>query len=317
MDNEALELYLIDIFDGDDVDFSTHTKESNPPAYEINDVRLAVSPIAIIPDGDYVHVSINDTDSSHSIDSSAHTANKSISITDPLVVKSINVIPTAEIEWKHPWNTPTDQNVPHIVHKPRSLDCLSVSGLKDDGIIKLEHPSPTNNWYHPIPGLLQLGEAEMKIKENLNRPASIGYNRHSGVSSIDIEITRNLGDIQICRSKVFVPQPFTSFLDVSVGINTYRFVRDDFQVSFIPILKDLTYQLQQESASIETNRCFFLHLGIAMGLHPFSLQVVFRNLATNLLKDLPTDDLRYDLLSSVCAHAGFVDANCLCYLSGL
>jgi hypothetical protein len=40
----------------------------------------------------------------------------------------------------------------------------------------------------------------------------------------------------------------------------------------------LPYRCSQES-----NRCFFLHLGVAIGLHPFALQTVFRMAAADIL----------------------------------
>jgi hypothetical protein len=35
-------------------------------------------------------------------------------------------------------------------------------------------------------------------------------------------------------------------------------------------------------SAIEMNRCFFIHVGIAIGIHPFLLQIAFRELAKHL-----------------------------------
>ena len=32
------------------------------------------------------------------------------------------------------------------------------------------------------------------------------------------------------------------------------------------------------TVAVETNRCFFLHLGVACGIHPFALQCYFRHM---------------------------------------
>lgn len=63
----------------------------------------------------------------------------------------------------------------------------------------------------------------------------------------------------------------------------------DFGVQFIPFLRDIVpsgdplWQSHADSLA-ETNRCFFLHFGVAMGLHPFALQQCFRSAAAELLK---------------------------------
>lgn len=95
----------------------------------------------------------------------------------------------------------------------------------------------------------------------------------------------------------------------------FEFNQIDFGVQFVPFMRDIIqptdakWQSHAESLS-ETNRwvarrkynhiatdvdvldtfsflicrCFFLHFGVAMGLHPFSLQQCFRNAAAELLK---------------------------------
>lgn len=85
----------------------------------------------------------------------------------------------------------------------------------------------------------------------------------------------------------------------------------DFGVQFIPFMKDIIpsqdprWQSHSETLSetnrcvrmfasceyvgdylfcVNTCRCFFLHFGVAMGLHPVSLQQCFRNAAAELLR---------------------------------
>lgn len=64
-----------------------------------------------------------------------------------------------------------------------------------------------------------------------------------------------------------------------VGGRARCFFRDDFSVSYEPFLRSLPAELIVSRAATETNRCFFIHLGVAMNVHPFALQTAFRSLA--------------------------------------
>ena len=114
--------------------------------------------------------------------------------------------------------------------------------------------------------------------------------------------------------------PLSSDLDFRLrDERSVPLVRDDFYVSYGAVLRGLQpTELQLSGAAVETNRCFFLHLGIAVSIHPFLLQLTFRALASKLLLDICAEDadasLREDILSSVVAYAGFVDANALIWL---
>ena len=68
--------------------------------------------------------------------------------------------------------------------------------------------------------------------------------------------------------------------------------------------------------AVESNRCFFLHLGVALCLNPFILQVSFRHFGSLLMQDTAAEDfsLREDILQSVLNYCDFVDANCLIWL---
>jgi len=94
------------------------------------------------------------------------------------------------------------------------------------------------------------------------------------------------------------------------------FVRDDYYVNYTSVLRHVSPALQMARPAVESNRCFFLHLGIAISINPFALQVACRHLATQLLLDTQSDDfsLRADILPSVLGYAHFVDANALIWL---
>ena len=76
-------------------------------------------------------------------------------------------------------------------------------------------------------------------------------------------------------------------------------------------------------------RCFFIHLGIAINIHPFIIQSVFRYTAKNILHLLDNDDnnnienngiksssssLVKELLPTALQRGSFVDANILSFL---
>ena len=94
------------------------------------------------------------------------------------------------------------------------------------------------------------------------------------------------------------------------------FIKDDYHVNFTFVLRNVPLSLQMARSAVESNRCFFLHLGIALSIHPFALQVACRHLAKQLLLDTTSEDfsLRADILSSVLGYAYFVDANALIWL---
>ena len=81
-------------------------------------------------------------------------------------------------------------------------------------------------------------------------------------------------------SRFFVPQPTSSLVQLAVGGSMWSFHQDDFHVSFGSFLSHLPVELQMSRSAVETNRCFFLHLGIATRIHPFALQTAFRYYAS-------------------------------------
>jgi hypothetical protein len=61
-----------------------------------------------------------------------------------------------------------------------------------------------------------------------------------------------------------------------MGLSCQEF---DYSITFPPFLlriPNFPKSLAESSAAKETFRCFFLHLGVATGIHPFALQEVFR-----------------------------------------
>ena len=83
---------------------------------------------------------------------------------------------------------------------------------------------------------------------------------------------------------------------------------------FLDYYDALDTRLRLTNAAQETNRCFFLHLGVAVSYHPFALQTCMRMRAREYLLELEKDDYRRDILESVLEPSGFVDLNALCFL---
>ena len=71
---------------------------------------------------------------------------------------------------------------------------------------------------------------------------------------------------------------------------TYDFVQEDYGVIFKDFLNDRfigSVGVDSKGNSLvcclESNRCFFLHLGVGIGIHPFALQSLFRISAMDIL----------------------------------
>jgi hypothetical protein len=148
------------------------------------------------------------------------------------------------------------------------------------------------------------------IMEFSSLQKAITNNDNLGISLEDIQICAYLKDIR----SFYIPPPFRSCLNINIGSKCYQFLKDDFHVTFTAFLKMIPEELQMARSALETNRCFFLHLAVAMNIHPFALQIAFRYLATKKLLQLSKDDMKNDVLNTINEFAGFVDANCLCFL---
>lgn len=123
------------------------------------------------------------------------------------------------------------------------------------------------------------------------------------------------------------PVPTTGSTNSTQNVSVFQAYVDDFHASFQGFLQPiLPAELQVARSAVESNRCFYLHLGIATGLHPYLLQCHFRAQAMHLLAAAKAQQARdgngdagsvlwfEDLLESVLGYAGFVDANVLCLL---
>ncbi len=98
--------------------------------------------------------------------------------------------------------------------------------------------------------------------------------------------------------------------DIGNGSSALRFTQVDHGMLFHPIFSDRTSACDQQqrefslqmAAMCEVHRCFFLHLGVALRLHPIALQSIFRNRSSVLLQCInlamqlndSEDDTRYD-----------------------
>jgi hypothetical protein len=96
---------------------------------------------------------------------------------------------------------------------------------------------------------------------------------------------------------------------VSVPRVSIYFHHFDAGLTFMPFLRDnfLPEEVFANTAAQEGHRCFFLHIAIFLGLHPFLLAAAFRKLA-KARQLLEADDLS-DLFVSCIIPCGLVDAN--------
>jgi hypothetical protein len=101
-----------------------------------------------------------------------------------------------------------------------------------------------------------------------------------------------------------------SLFSIRNGVSSLQFTEIDHGASFQPFFSDKTTsgsaqqrdKLLQTPALREIHRCFFIHLGVALGLHPVALQAVFRAHSDKLLKRIQLalsqktheDDQRFD-----------------------
>jgi hypothetical protein len=121
---------------------------------------------------------------------------------------------------------------------------------------------------------------------------------------------------------------------VQRGSSQLRFTQIDHGMSFKPFFsetmsscdEELRRELLGKPALCETNRCFFIHLGVALGLHPVAIQAIFRAHSQVLLHRIRKalsqktheDDQRFDVvnmfeasLQSVLNHNDMIEASIL------
>ena len=163
-----------------------------------------------------------------------------------------------------------------------------------------------NNVPSPPPPFLQGGGVQNNdraINVMIKDSCILGINRE------DLIVLKYLDSLD----KFHIPLPTRSLLEIKLGRVKVNFIRDDFHISFTPFLRRLPAELQVCRSANEANRCFFLHLGVALSLHPFALQLAFRHLTECVLSNM-TSDMEKIVLPSIQEYAGFVDANSLKYL---
>lgn len=106
------------------------------------------------------------------------------------------------------------------------------------------------------------------------------------------------------------------FIQYDYGV---KFIQADPQNNFLPldtIDNDMfNHDRLENSACIqETNRCFFLHLGVGIGLHPIAFEIAYRKHARQLLASVEADDLNVLASQSVLDRDEFVDCMALASL---
>jgi hypothetical protein len=142
---------------------------------------------------------------------------------------------------------------------------------------------------------------------SLTSPTS---NRFNFLSVYEAEILKALWPF----NRLMIPQPQRSLFVFTLHINSnpiqFSFYRHDFQVSYASFLPHLHPDLKSTKCALETNRsallslylwiphptpsfrCFFIHLGVAMNLHPFAIQSYFRNAAATRIQQQAGHSLR-------------------------
>ena len=129
------------------------------------------------------------------------------------------------------------------------------------------------------------------------------------MSDTDILILKSLSKF----SSYLIPAPHISIMTLCIGVHKMNLVREDFHISFAPFLQSLPPALKVVSPAIEANRCFFLHLGVAVQYHPFVVQACFRHITAIRLQETHSEVAR-NILPTVLEYAGFVDANAFMFI---
>lgn len=104
-------------------------------------------------------------------------------------------------------------------------------------------------------------------------------------------------------------------VNIKVGKNLFTFQQENYHVSFLPFLKNVPAELHMERELIETNRCFFLHLGVLMDIHPFALEIALRVLVHKFVDCLTAETSWVsEVVDPITQYTGLVDANALCFI---
>jgi len=198
--------------------------------------------------------------------------------------------------------------------KPAGVQSLDLLRLPTNEEITFPPAKATTAAY---PSLSDHSPFQKEECEHVEKDSSLFSSLAEGIAILNL-----LGQADKISS-FFIPQPSNSTLEVNLG-RICRFRRDDFHVSFGVFLQDLYVppDLQISASATETNRCFWVHLGVALRIHPFALHLIFRYLAAQKIKEIDQGEAAADgdrqvvreILSTVLDYAGFVDAHILCFL---
>jgi hypothetical protein len=170
---------------------------------------------------------------------------------------------------------------------------------------------PGESSKQPIPAALGRCGVEQAKADSIMTPSPWVKSLLPSVDPTDIEILKAIGDCRVFAS----PQCHRSLIDLRVGQALYVMQKEDYHVSFNLFLTNVPPALQMAPSAIETNRCFFLHLGVALGYHPFAVQFAFRLMAGRLLRRSESiSPVAVDVLPTITQYAGLVDANALIFL---
>lgn len=101
--------------------------------------------------------------------------------------------------------------------------------------------------------------------------------------------------MQCVSSGGYVCNNYTLFLTVQGYRYVWDFDKRDYGIKFDPFFADAFFvdcspatrarlpELRRSAAARESNRCFYLTLGVALRIHPFALQCMFRESAAKIL----------------------------------
>lgn len=106
------------------------------------------------------------------------------------------------------------------------------------------------------------------------------------------------------------------FIQFDYGV---KFVQADASNNFLPLqtIDPLVFdhsRLEDSACAQETNRCFFLHLGVGIGMHPLAFQIAYRKYATLKIANSEPDDICVMASQSVLDRDEFVDCMALASL---
>ena len=229
---------------------------------------------------------------------------------------------------KYKWNDYLEREM--LLHSIDEFDEGSVLAFDDTNATTTDNDNSNNNSYSNngsgdgIPVVaVDLNEVGSLIKTEIQQhqqqeqeqenTTTLTSSSSSYISADVLEIIKILVNSNtICR--YISPKAMINKYNLKIGTRQFELLRYDYSISFLPFLGGLDPRLRLTNAAQETNRCFFLHLGLAVSIHPYALQTSMRIRAKQYLLEIDKDDYRCDILESVLEPGGFVDLNALCFL---